>query len=160
MVAARVRDPGVIGFAIPRPVAAAMLEHALAELPNEACGLVGGSLANGVAAEFYPARNAEASPLRYAVHPDDLVRIVFAIEDAGQDLVAIYHSHTRSPAVPSATDRRSAMYPDAYYLLATLADPSAPPERALRAWRIHGGKSFEVPLTVGEPSPGVTPAPR
>ena len=150
MVAARVREPGAIGLAIPRQVAVAMLEHALAELPNEACGLVGGSLSRGRATEFYPARNAEASPLRYTVHPDDLVRIVFAIDDAGQDLVAIYHSHTRTPAIPSATDRRSAMYPDAYYVLATLADPSAPPERALRAWRIHGGASFEVPLRVDD----------
>lgn len=148
MVAARGRRPDAIGLAIPRPVAVGMLDHARAELPNEAAGLLGGSHADGVATTYYAARNAERSPLRYAVHPDDLVRIVFAIEDAGQDLVAIFHSHTRSPAVPSATDRRSAMYPDAFYVLATLADPSAPPERALRAWRIHGGEAFEVPLRV------------
>ena len=43
--------------------------------------------------------------------------------------MAIFHSHTRSPAVPSPTDLRTAMYPDAFYLLATLADPDAPPER-------------------------------
>jgi proteasome lid subunit RPN8/RPN11 len=125
-----------------------MLDHARAELPYEACGLVAGWLERGLAAAYHPARNAEASPLRYAVHPDDLVRIVFAIEDAGEDLVAIFHSHTRSPAVPSATDRRTAMYPDPFYVLATLVDHSAPPERVLRAWRIHGGESFEVPLTV------------
>ena len=88
-----------------------MLAHARAELPNEACGLLSGSLADGAATAFHPARNAEASPLRYSVHPDDLVRIVFAIEDGGDDLVAIFHSHTRSPAIPSATDRRAAMYP-------------------------------------------------
>ncbi|HLY36068.1 MAG TPA: M67 family metallopeptidase [Candidatus Limnocylindria bacterium] len=148
MVAARGRRPDAIGLAIPRHVASAMLDHARAELPNEAAGLLGGSFADGVAAVYHPARNAERSPLRYAVHPDDLVRIVFAIEDAGQDLVAIFHSHTRSPAIPSATDRRSAMYPDAFYVLATLADPSAPPERALRAWRIHGREAFEVPLRI------------
>jgi len=148
VVAARGRRPDAIGLAIPRAVAAAMLDHARAELPNEAAGLLGGSLADGVATVYHPARNAERSPLRYAVHPDDLVRIVYGIEEAGQDLVAIFHSHTRSPAVPSATDRRTAMYPDAFYVLATLADPSAPPERALRAWRIHGGEAFEVPLRV------------
>ncbi len=125
-----------------------MLDHARADLPNEACGLLSGSLAEGRALAFHPARNAEASPLRYNVHPDDLVRITFEIEDAGQDLVAIFHSHTRSPAVPSATDRRAAQYPDAFYLLLTLADPDAPPDRAFRAWRIHGGQSFEVPLRI------------
>lgn len=124
----------------------ALLAHARAELPNEACGLLAGSLAEGRATSFHPARNSEASPLRYNVDPEDLVRITFAIEDAGEDLVGIFHSHTRSPAVPSATDRRAAMYPDVFYLLATLAEPGAPPSRALRAWRIHGGQAFEVSL--------------
>ena len=125
------------------------MHHALAELPNEACGLLSGSLVTGRATRFHPARNIEASPLRYNVHPADLVRITFEIEDAGEELVAIFHSHTRSAAIPSATDRRTAMYPDAFYLLASLADPDAPPARALRVWRIHRGHAFEVPLTIG-----------
>jgi len=138
----------VNGLALPSPLADELMRHALEELPNEACGLISGSLAGG-ATTFHPARNAEASPLRYNVHPEDLVRIIFAIEDAGEELVAIFHSHTRSSAVPSATDRRTAMYPDAIYLLASLADPDAPPARALRAWRIDRGRAFEVPLTIG-----------
>ncbi len=137
-----------VGLTTPRAVASELLEHARSELPNEACGLLAGSLADGAAVAYHPARNSEASPLRYNVHPDDLVRIVFAIEAAGQDLVAIFHSHTRSPAVPSATDRRTAQYPGVFYLLATLLDPGAPPERALRAWRIHGARTFEVPFSV------------
>ena len=134
------------GLTVPRALARELLEHARAELPNEACGLLAGSLSDARAAGYHPARNADASPLRYSVHPEDLVRITFAIDDAGQDLVAIFHSHTHTPAVPSPTDRRAAMYPDAFYLLASLTDPDAAPERALRAWRIHGGQSFEVPL--------------
>jgi proteasome lid subunit RPN8/RPN11 len=136
------------GLIVPRTLAGDLLDHAVAELPNEACGLLAGSLSNGRASVYHPARNADASPLRYSVHPDDLVRITFVIEDAGQDLVAIFHSHTHTPAVPSPTDRRAAMYPDAFYLLASLTDPDATPERALRAWRIHGGQSFEVPLSI------------
>ena len=139
----------VSGLVVPRSVAEELLAHARAELPNEACGLLSGSLASGRATQFHPARNAEASPLRYNVHPEDLVRITFAIEDAGEELVAIFHSHTLSPAVPSATDLRAAMYPDPFYLLASLADPDASPEGALRAWRIQGGLSSEVPLTIG-----------
>ena len=46
-----------------------------AELPNEACGLLSGSAADGLVTTFHPARNMEASPLRYNVHPEDLVRI-------------------------------------------------------------------------------------
>ena len=137
------------GLALPPSLAEAVMAHARAELPNEACGLISGSLATGRATTFHPARNVEASPLRYNVHPEDLVRITFAIEDAGEDLVAIFHSHTRSAAVPSATDRRTAMYPEPFYLLATIADPDAPPARAMRAWKIYRGQAFEVPLTIG-----------
>lgn len=136
------------GLTLQRATAELLLDHARAELPNEACGLLSGSLAEGFAADFHPARNAETSPLRYSVHPEDLVRITFAIDEAEEDLVAIFHSHTRSPAIPSPTDRRAAMYPDAFYLLATLADPGAAPEASLRAWRIRDGASAEVPLTI------------
>lgn len=139
----------VNGLALSLAVAEELMRHARAGLPNEACGLLSGSLATGRATQFHPARNVEASPLRYNVHPEDLVRITFAIEDAGEDLVAIFHSHTRSAPVPSATDRRTAMYTDPFYLLASLADPDAPPARALRAWRIYRGQAFEVPLTIG-----------
>jgi proteasome lid subunit RPN8/RPN11 len=134
---------------LPLAVADELLAHARAELPNEACGLLSGSLANGRATRFHPARNVDASPLRYNVHPDDLVRITFAIEEAGEDLVAIFHSHTRSAAVPSATDRRTAMYPEPFYLLASLAQPDAPAASTLRAWRIFPGQAFEVPLAIG-----------
>ena len=133
---------------LPADLASAMLEHARAELPNEACGLLSGSIQTGEAVAFHPARNSERSALRYTVHPDDLLRIILEIEDAGRDLVGIFHSHTRSPAVPSATDLRESMYPEPFYVLASLADPDAPPERALRAWRIRDGQSTEVPVRI------------
>jgi proteasome lid subunit RPN8/RPN11 len=136
----------VKGLALPSSIADEVMLHARSELPNEACGLLSGSLATGRATRFHPARNAEASPLRYNVHPEDLVRITFAVEDAGEELVAIFHSHTRSTAVPSATDRRTAMYPDPFYLLASLADPDAAPHSVLRAWRIADGQAMEVPI--------------
>lgn len=124
------------------------MAHARLEAPNEACGLLSGEMASGRVAAFHPARNEDASPLRFSVHPDDLVRITFEIEGAGQDLVAIFHSHTHSPAVPSPTDRRSAMYPDALYLIASLTDAAAGAEDALRAWRIRDGNAREAPLRI------------
>ena len=136
------------GLTIPRSMAEQMLAHARAEMPNEACALLSGDLASGTATTLHPARNAEASPLRYDVHPDDRVRIIFESEDAGDDLVGIFHSHTHTPAVPSPTDLRSAQYPDAFYVLATLSAPDAGPADALRAWRIVDQQSTEVPLTI------------
>lgn len=136
------------GLSIPAPIADELLAHARAEVPNEACGLLAGDLARGLATAYHPARNADASAYVYTVHPDDLLRIVLAIEDAGEDLVAIFHSHTHTPAVPSPTDRRQARYPDAFYLLATLSEPDAAPADALRAWRITDGVSTEVSLAI------------
>ena len=142
---------GATGFRLPRGIALEMLRQALEERPDEACGILAGGFdadRGARAVAYHPARNAEASPYRYLVDSEDLVRIVFGIEEAGQELVGIFHSHTHTPAVPSPTDLRSAQYPDAYYLLATLTDAEAPPERALRAWRIRDGASTEVPLAI------------
>ena len=138
----------VIGLILPPLIAEASLAHARADEPNEACGLLAGSHKTGRATAYYPARNGEASPLRYTVHPDDLLRIMLAIDDDGEELLAIFHSHTNSPAVPSATDLREARYPEPFYLLASLADPAALPVQALRAWRIRDGGATEVPLTI------------
>jgi [CysO sulfur-carrier protein]-S-L-cysteine hydrolase len=136
------------GLTLPLRLADELLAHARAEVPNEACGLLAGDLATGVATAYHPARNADASPYVYTVHPDDLVRIVFGIEDAGEDLLAIFHSHTHTPAVPSQTDRRQALYPDAFYLLVTLSDPDASAADSLRAWRIRDGEPSEVRLSL------------
>jgi [CysO sulfur-carrier protein]-S-L-cysteine hydrolase len=134
------------GLTLPMAIAEELIAHARVEAPNEACGLLAGELATGLATAYHPARNADASPYVYTAHPDDLVRIVFAIEDAGEDLLAIFHSHTHTPAVPSPTDRRQAQYPDAFYLLVTLSDPEATPAESLRAWRIRDGEATEVSL--------------
>ncbi len=133
-------------LSIPLDVAEAMIAHASDEAPNEACGLISGSLAEGRASRYHPARNADASPYVYTVHPDDLVRIVFGIEDDGEELVGIFHSHTHTPAEPSPTDRRQAQYPDVFYVLVTLSNPTAQPADCLRAWRIVAGEAREVSL--------------
>lgn len=137
------------GLILTASIADELLAHARADVPNEACGLLSGDLATGVATAYHRARNADASPYVYTVHPDDLLRIVLAIDDDGEDLVAIFHSHTHTPAEPSPTDKRQALYPGVFYLLASLTDPGSTPSNALRAWRITGGDSHEVPLRIG-----------
>jgi proteasome lid subunit RPN8/RPN11 len=155
-----VSEPEHRGLTLSDAVARAMLDHAVAELPNEACGLVSGILGSGLAVEYHPARNSEHSPLRYNVDADDLLRITLEIEAAGRDLVGIFHSHTRTPAVPSATDLRAAMYSEPFYVLATLADPDATLEASMRAWRIREGRSEEVSLRIaGDNQPLGAPSP-
>ncbi|HEX2142630.1 MAG TPA: M67 family metallopeptidase [Candidatus Limnocylindria bacterium] len=134
---------------LPAALAEELLAHAQACLPNEACGLLSAARGSGVATRFHATRNVDASPLRFTVHPEDLVRIVFEIEREGRQLLAIFHSHVRSAAVPSAADRRAAAaYPDACHVLASMTDASAGPHAALRAWRIHDGEATPVALEI------------
>jgi proteasome lid subunit RPN8/RPN11 len=129
---------------LPGAIADAVLSHARAEAPLEACGLIPGSAFaadGGQPLRYVPCRNALASSVRYTVHPEDLLRVTIDADDAGGAIWGIVHSHVRSPAVPSPTDVDLAYYPDAVYLLVSLSD-----EPALRAWRIADGSAREVAL--------------
>jgi proteasome lid subunit RPN8/RPN11 len=127
---------------IPNQVYEQLLAHAREDAPNECCGLVGGH--DGVARTVYRARNAEASPLRYNLDPQDQFRIMTAMEEKGEELSAIYHSHTASPAYPSQTDINLAAYPDAIYLIVSLAAG----EKDLRGFSIDEGEVNEVDLVI------------
>ena len=122
--------------------------------PNEACGLIIGdrpAAEGGRALRFEPTRNAAASPYRYEIHPDDLYRLTVATDDADEVFWGIVHSHTHTPAVPSPTDLGLAFYPDALYILVSLAEDEADPATgtpSVRAWRIVDGALHEVALEV------------
>jgi proteasome lid subunit RPN8/RPN11 len=103
--------------------------------------------ADGRATRVYRARNAEASPLRYTIHPQDQFRIMMEIEEHGEEIAAIYHSHTKSPAEPSQTDiNLAANWPDPLYLICSLAEPEAP---EVRGFAIRDRRVEEVRLDVG-----------
>jgi proteasome lid subunit RPN8/RPN11 len=126
----------------------ALIDHARAEYPNEMCGLIVGDRAaadGGTPLRWEPTRNRAASPLRYEIHPDDLLRLTIATEDAGEEFWAIVHSHTQSPPRPSLTDVGLGFYPDAIYLLVSLAED----EPAAAAWRIVDGEIHPVELLIG-----------
>ncbi len=126
---------------IPKSFADAIIDQARSEHPNEACGLLAGT--NGAATKLYRMANAERSPVIYRMDPAEQLRVFNDIEDKGLDLVAIYHSHTRSPAYPSATDVQLAYYPEAVYLIVSLRDADSPD---LRGFRILEGKVEEIEL--------------
>ena len=130
---------------VPRQIYEELLAHAREDAPNECCGLVGGN--DGVAKTVYRARNAEASPLRYNLDPQDQFRIMMQMEEKGEELSAIYHSHTASPAYPSQTDINLAAYPDALYLIVSLVS-LADGEKDLRGYSIVDGEVSEVDLLV------------
>jgi [CysO sulfur-carrier protein]-S-L-cysteine hydrolase len=129
---------------IPSSIYEQLLEHAREDAPNECCGILGGK--DGEASTLYRATNAEQSPLRYTLDPNDLFRITFQeIPANDEEMLAIYHSHTASPAYPSQTDINLATYPDSIYLIVSLAEGEQP----LRGYRIDDGEVSEVDLQVG-----------
>lgn len=144
--------PGPAIARLPKAIADAIVEQARAEYPNEACALIVGSApaaAGGEALRYERCRNRAASPYRYDIHPDDLFRISVEADDEDLVLWGIVHSHVRSPAVPSPTDIGLAFYPDALYILVSLAHDEADPrsgDPSIRAWRIVDGSIHEVPL--------------
>jgi [CysO sulfur-carrier protein]-S-L-cysteine hydrolase len=127
---------------------AELIAWAKAGVPNEACGILAGyssAIDGGRAISFYPLTNAEASPFLYRIDPIEQLRAMVAIDDRDEVVWGIFHSHVASAAEPSVTDIGLAFYPEALYLICSLADPSAP---HIRAWSIQDGVAIEVPLVV------------
>ncbi len=129
---------------ISKSLADEIVAHAREDLPNECCGMVGGG--EGEMRTVYRAENAEASPLRYSIDAKEQFRLMREIEAAGEELTAIYHSHTKSPAYPSQTDVNLAGWPEAVYLIVSLADPDAPD---LKGFWIRDGGISDAELVVG-----------
>src|ERR671916_2709532 len=121
-----------------------VIAHARADAPNECCGMI--AARDGEAVAVHRARNAAASPLRYEIDGMEQYRIQTAIEDAGYELGAIYHSHTRSAPLPSQTDINLAFYPESLYVIVGLKGE----EPEVRAWRIVDGQVSEAELVVEE----------
>jgi [CysO sulfur-carrier protein]-S-L-cysteine hydrolase len=119
-----------------------MIEHARAEAPDEACGMIASR--DGEAVKLYRATNAAHSPLRYEIDGAEQYRIQMEIYDSDLELGAIYHSHTRTEPYPSQTDINLAFYPEAVYLIVGLAN--ADPD--VRAFTIRDGRVAEAELVV------------
>jgi proteasome lid subunit RPN8/RPN11 len=130
-------------FAIDRQSYDTLVAHARAEYPNEACALLAGR--DGTVEKVYALPNAEASPTFYVVEPRAQLEAMNEMDDLGTDLVGIFHSHTFTEAYPSRTDIELAAYPDATYLILSLADLEAP---VLRAFHIRDGQVGEEQVSI------------
>jgi proteasome lid subunit RPN8/RPN11 len=120
-----------------------VVAHARADAPNECCGMI--ATRDGEAVAVHRTRNIHASPLRYEMEPNEQIRVLNAIDDAGHELGAIYHSHTRSEPVPSPTDVNLAKWwPEPLYVIVGLDGD----EPDVRAWRIVDGVVSEAALEV------------
>jgi proteasome lid subunit RPN8/RPN11 len=126
-----------------------IVSHALAEAPDECCGIV--AALHGEAVAVFRARNAAASPLRYEMDSADQIAIQEEIDAQRWDYGAIYHSHTRTAPLPSQTDINmafrpgvGALWPGSLYIIVGVAGD----EPEVRAWRIESDTPEEVVLSV------------
>ncbi len=120
-----------------------IVEQGLREFPNECCGVIASS--DGAPVKVFPMKNADASPVTYRLDGKEQLKVFDQLEGQGWDLWAIYHSHTHSEAYPSETDIRLAFYPEARYILLSLADREEP---VMRSFWITDGSVSEEELTI------------
>jgi proteasome lid subunit RPN8/RPN11 len=116
-----------------------MVAHAREEAPDECCGLVAGR--DGTSVRVFRMENAAHSPLRFTVDPLEVMRTLDTIDDAGLEVAALYHSHTRTEPYPSQTDVTFAeAWPGTPWIIVGLAagDP------VVRTYRIEGPDVTEL----------------
>jgi proteasome lid subunit RPN8/RPN11 len=120
-----------------RPILAAMVAQALAERPNECCGLLAGTIVTeeanmriGQVVERFPLVNALASPTEYESEPHGMFEAVRAMRRLGIDVLAVYHSHPTSAAVPSKKDLARNYSPEVVNFIISLAGP----EPVVQGW--------------------------
>lgn len=124
---------------------AAIVDHARADHPDEACGVVVGPAGSDTPTRHVPMVNAARSPTFYEFDSADLLALYRAMDAAQEDPVVIYHSHTATEAYPSRTDVAYASEPEAHYLLVSTADPV---DTSVRSYRIVDGQISEEEVVV------------
>jgi len=125
----------------------AMVKHARADHPDEACGILAGPEGSDRPERHVAMLNAERSPTFYRFDSGEQLRVWRAMDANDEVPVVVYHSHTATEAYPSRTDITLAAEPDAHYVLVSTRDPEV---HELRSYRIVDGAVTEEPVEVVE----------
>lgn len=133
----------------------AIVSAARASSPEEACGLlVGRAFPNGsVVFRVESARNVAEGDRsqRFEVSPEDYFRIDREARNAGLEVVGTWHSHPKSPAVPSKRDLEAA-WEGLSHLIVSLLEIPGVGGPSVRSWRLQGETLLEEQL-VEQPLP-------
>lgn len=105
-----------------------LLENALSGLPNEACGLLGGVVENGVIVikEVYVLKNIDESREHFTMDPSEQLKAIKDMRLKGLKLIGNWHSHPESEARPSDEDKKLAHDSKAVYSIISLMDKDTP----------------------------------
>ena len=126
---------------IAAPVLAAIAAHARGEAPRECCGLLVGTTDR--VDESVRTRNLAPGNARFRVDPADHFALLKRLRGTGRDVIGAYHSHPRSPAVPSPTDLAEAFSSHFLYVIVSLSDRDRP---ATRCYRLADGIAHELDI--------------
>jgi proteasome lid subunit RPN8/RPN11 len=122
----------------------AVVAHARREHPDECCGVISGR--DGSPTRLFAMRNAERSPTGFTFDSAEWLEVYRDIDDADEDFLAVYHSHTMTEAYPSRTDIGwSRTTPFAHWLLVSTREPDV---EEIRCYRIVDGEVTEEELVV------------
>lgn len=130
-----------VALPLPTAIREAIIRHAVACYPLEACGLVAADT-DGKLRMAYPLTNAEASPSRFTLDAREHFGAVCHAESHGWDIAGVFHSHPTGSADLSPTD--IAQVHPAHWVHLVVGLRTHP---ELRAWRIDAGRVREVSLT-------------
>lgn len=135
---------------ISRDLVDAIVAHARADHPDEACGVIAGPAGSDQPTRFIPMVNAARSPTFYEFESSDLLRLYREMDANDEDPVVIYHSHTATEAYPSRTDIAYASEPFAHYvLISTRETGNADGPYEFRSFRIVDGEVTEELVEIG-----------
>ena len=119
---------------IPQAFLDDMVEHARADHPDEACGIIAGSAGSDRPSRLVRMQNAERSPTFYRFDSREQLALYRDMAARDEEVVVVYHSHTATEAYPSRTDVSYAGEPQAHYLLVSTRDPDS---AEIRSYRIR-----------------------
>jgi proteasome lid subunit RPN8/RPN11 len=126
----------------------AIVAHARADHPDEACGVVAGPAGSDRPSRFVPMANAERSPTFYTFDSTEQFKVWKEMDDRDEEPVVIYHSHTATEAYPSRTDTDLASEPNAHYVLVSTRDADGLGDFQFRSYRIVDGVATEEEVVV------------
>ena len=123
----------------------AMVAHARADHPDEACGVIAGAEGSDHPDRFVPMVNAERSPTFYRFDSTEQLKVWREMDRNDEEPIVIYHSHTATEAYPSRTDVSYASEPQAHYVLVSTRDEV---DTEIRSYRIVDGEVAEEPIEI------------
>ncbi|MCQ3806015.1 MAG: M67 family metallopeptidase [Acidimicrobiaceae bacterium] len=133
---------------IPASVHSRMLGHAIAGLPDEACGLFAGRYGGDRVDRFFPMTNTARSSRVYELDGAEILRVEHAADDDGLAVIGVMHSHTHTTNYPSPTDVADAARFDPFGVWRFIIVSLKHPDPSLRCYRIAAEEITEEPVTV------------